>query len=153
MRTGAIEDADGDLDEREAGEDTAPSARSALSQTSCHSLLAPPAGLRAWVAPLILFLKSRFCAGERRFQTEYAARANGMRRRSFIVLLESPSKDECRARPANGPLVRVILPRERPGGNVKSSTARRVPTQAERWLGLAWEPIGGGRVRRRVVGC
>jgi hypothetical protein len=60
-----------------------------------HTLLEPSAGLRAWVAPLILFLNPRFCAGERRFQTEYAARANGMRRRSFIVLLESPSKDEC----------------------------------------------------------
>ena len=60
-----------------------------------HTLLEPPAGLRACVAPLILFLKFRFCAGDRRFQAEYAARANGMRRRSFIVLLESPSKDEC----------------------------------------------------------
>ena len=89
-----------------------------------QTLLKSPAGLRAWVAPLILFLKPRFCAGDRRFQTEYAARANGMRRRSFIVLLDSPSKpllSEAAERPGD---LRE-LPHERPRRNVTSSTARR----------------------------
>ena len=89
-----------------------------------QTLLKSPAGLRAWVAPLILFLKPRFCAGDRRFQTEYAARANGMRRRSFIVLLESPSNpllSEAGERPRG---LRE-LPHERPRRNVTSSTARR----------------------------
>ena len=97
---------------------------------SCDTLLEPPAGLRTLVAPLILFLTTRFCSGDSLFQLAYAARANGMRRRSFMFSssLRVKSSAERGRRTARG---LRDLPRERPGRNVTSSTARCVRMRAE----------------------
>ena len=97
---------------------------------SCDTLLEPPAGLRTLVAPLILFLTTRFCSGDSLFQLAYAARANGMRRRSFMFSssLRVKSSAERGRRTAHG---LRDLPRERPGRNVTSSTARCVRMRAE----------------------